>query len=215
MEALGYEKENDWLEFRLTLTEIPPRALKMQEMIKERYHLKVKQFSSKKEMRKYTKVFFELLNRSFEQLPYMVPYNDKMIEFYSNKFFNFLQPRFIRLIENEAGEIVGFTISIPSMSRAFQKSRGRIWPLGIFHIMKALRNNDTSDLVLNGLEPQYVKMGVAAILIIEQTKTLLENGIKFVETTGIFENNHTAIQTWKNYQHIQHKRKRCFVKQLG
>ena len=34
------------------------------------------------------------------------------------------------------------------------------------------------------------------------------------ETTGIFEDNTKAIQNWKNYEHIQHKRKRCWVKEL-
>jgi GNAT superfamily N-acetyltransferase len=214
IESLGYEKENDWVEFRLTIDEIPEKALRLNEMIKKRYKLKVKQFDSKKEMQKYPHIFFNLLNKAFEQLPYVVPYNDKMINFYAKKFFNILLPKYVKMVFNEKEELIGFIICIPSMSKAFQKAKGKMWPFGFIHILKALKKNDTADLVLTGVDPHYQKMGVAAILITEQQKTLLENGIKYVETTGMFESNHVAIQTWKSYPHIQHKRKRCWVKQL-
>jgi GNAT superfamily N-acetyltransferase len=119
------------------------------------------------------------------------------------------------MIFTENDELIGFIVCIPSLSKAFQKANGRMLPFGFLHIMQALKKNDTADLVLTGVDPQYQKMGLAAILITEQQKTLLANGIKYVETTGMFESNHLAIQTWKNYPHIQHKRKRCFVKQLA
>jgi len=215
MEALGYEKENDWIEFRLTIQSIPDKALRLNEMIKERYKLTVRQFSSSKEMKSYAPRVFRLLNQAFEQLPYVVPYNDELTEFYTKKFFSFLLPKYVKVIENEAGQLLGFIICIPSMSRAFQKAGGKLWPFGFRHILRALKKNDTADLVLTGVDPHYQKMGLAAILITEQQKTLLANGIRYVETTGIFESNHVAIQTWKNYPHIQHKRKRCFVKNLA
>ena len=208
------EKENDWVEFRLTIQDIPEKAMKLNELIKQRYHLTVKQFKSSAEMRPYTKQVFNLLNLAFEQLPYVVPYNEKLTEFYTKKFFNFLLPKYVKVIQNESGQLLGFIICIPSMSRAFQKAGGRLWPFGFIHILRALKKNDTADLVLTGVDPHYQKMGLAAILIAEQQKSLLASGIKYVETTGIFEINHVAVQTWKNYPHIQHKRRRCFVKKL-
>lgn len=214
LESLGYEKENDWVEFRLTIGEIPEKALRLNEMIKARYKLKVRQFETSKEMKQNPHQFFNLLNKAFEQLPYVLPYNDEMIDFYADKFFNILLPKYVKMIFNESDEMIGFIICIPSMSVAFQKAKGRMWPFGFIHILKALKKNDTADLVLTGVDPHYQKIGVAAILITEQQKTLLANGIKYVETTGMFESNHVAIQTWKNYPHIQHKRKRCFVKQI-
>jgi GNAT superfamily N-acetyltransferase len=214
LEAVGYEKENDWLEFRLTVKEIPEKAYRLNEMIKKRYNLKVKQFTDRKEVQKYPHAFFKLLDKAFERLPYVLPYNEKMVDFYSKKFFSLLLPKYIRMIFNENEELIGFIITIPSMSRAFQKAGGKMWPFGFYHILRALKKNDTADLVLTGVDPQYQRMGVAAILITEIQQTMLENGIKYAETTGIFESNQLAIQTWKNYDHIQHKRKRCFVKQL-
>jgi hypothetical protein len=214
LEALGYQKEIDWLEFRLTIGEIPEKALALNELIKKRYKLKVIQFKSAKELRKYAGPVFSLLNDAFNDLPYTVPYNPEMIRFYTGKFFNVLLPKYVKVVTTEEGEMIGFIICIPSLSEAFRKAKGSLIPFGFFHIMKALKKNDVADLVLTGVNPHYQKMGVSAILITEQQKTLIANGIKFVETTGMFETNHLAIQHWKNYPHIQHKRRRCFFKEL-
>lgn len=215
LEALGYKKELDWIEFRLTIDKVPEKALALNELIKKRYKLKVRQFKDKKEMRQYAHTFFELLNESFQSLPYTVPYNKEMIDFYAGKFFNVLLPKYVKIVSNENDQIIGFIICIPSLSIALQKAKGRLFPFGFRHILQALKKNTVADLVLTGVHSHYQKMGVAAILITEQQKTLIENGIKYVETTGMFETNHVAIQHWKNYPHIQHKRKRCFVKNLA
>jgi len=214
LEALGYEKEIDWVEFRLTIDEIPEKALRLNEGIKNRYKLKVIQLKSVDELKQYPEKIFGLLNDAFEQLPYMVPYNDKMVTFYTKKFFSVLLPKYVKIVTGENGEMMGFIICIPSLSKAFQKAKGKLFPFGFTYILKALKKNDVADLVLTGVNPHYQKMGIAAILITEMQKTLLENGIKYVETTAIFETNHVAIQHWKNYPHIQHKRKRCFYKEL-
>ena len=49
----------------------------------------------------------------------------------------------------------------------------------------------------------------------EIQKEMLNHGMKYIETTGIFETNEKAISNWKNYEHIQHKRRRCFVKEIN
>ncbi|MFO8130172.1 MAG: N-acetyltransferase [Bacteroidales bacterium] len=214
MEALGYKKQIDWIEFRLTIGQIPEKALKLNELIKKRYKLKVKHLKSTREVRAYSDKVFQLLNESFSELPFMIPYNDKMIRFYTDKFFNVLQPKYLKIITNEDDELMSFIICIPSLSKAMQKAGGKLFPFGFFHVLKALKKNDVADLVLTGVNPRYQKMGLAAILITEQQKTLIENGIKYVETTGMFETNHVAIQHWKNYPHVQHKRKRCYIKDI-
>ncbi len=212
IEQNGYEKENDWVEFRLTIGEIPEKALKLNESIKQRYKLKVITFKNVKELQPHTKKVFQLLNEAFDELPYVSKFSDELITFYSDKYFKFLNPRFVKLIENEQGELVAFIVSVPSLSKALQKANGSLLPFGWWHIMQAFKHNDTADLFLTGIDPKMQGQGVPAVLITELQKTMLENGIKYVETTGIFETNQKAITTWKNYEHIQHKRRRCYRK---
>lgn len=213
-ENLGYEKEIDWVEFRLTIEEIPEKAAKLANLIKERYNLKVLSFTKTKEMQKHANRVFHLLNKAFEELFSVVAFDDVMIDYYSKKYFKFLNPQFVKLIENSEGELAGFIIGVPSLSKAMQKANGKLFPFGFIPVLRALKHPEEMDIFLTGVDPKMQGMGVPALLINELQQTILDHKIRFVETTGIFENNHKAIQHWKNYKHIQHKRRRCFKKAL-
>ena len=185
--------------------------MRLNEVIKQRFGLKVITFKSKSEMVPYSKKIFELLNTAFADLFSMVALSDDMIQFYIKKYFNILNPEFIKVIEKE-GEVVGFIIGLPSLSEAMQKANGKLLPFGWWHLMKALKNPTVVDLLLTGIHPKYQGQGVPALLITELQQTMIAKGVKYAETTGIIETNQKAIQVWQNYEHIQHKRKRCYIK---
>lgn len=212
--ALGYEKDIDWVEFRLTIEEIPEKAHKLAELIRQRYHLKVLTFDRISDLKPYALKVFKLLNSAFAALEFVVEFDEVMEEYYANKYFNFLNPKFVKLVETQEGELAGFIIGVPSLSRAMQKANGSLFPFGFIPVMKALKHPEEMDIFLTGVDPKLQGMGIPAILINELQKTILEHHIEFVETTGIFETNQKAIQHWKNYKHIQHKRRRCFKKAL-
>jgi len=211
IEDQGYSKENDWVEFLITIGEIPEKATRLVDIIKKRNNLEVIHFKEKSEMKLYLNDVFHLLNRAFDELPYVAPFSDKLIESATKKYIDVLQPQYITVIKKE-GEMVAFIVGMPSLSKAMQKANGKLFPFGFTHIMKAFKNPETMDLLLTGVDPHYQKMGLPAILISELQQSMLDNGIKYVETTGMFETNLKGATTWKNYDHIQHKRRRCFVK---
>ncbi len=212
--ALGYVKEIDWVEFRLTIEAVPEKAAKLAEMIKQRQKVRVVHFTKTSQLKPYVPKVFKLLNAAFEELFSVVAFDDVMIDYYAKKYFDFLNPRFVKLVETENGDLAGFIVGVPSLSKAMQKANGRLFPFGFMHILKALKHPDEMDIFLTGVDPKLQGTGVPAILINELQKVILEHKIEFVETTGIFETNHKAIQHWKNYKHIQHKRRRCYTKTL-
>jgi uncharacterized protein YjgD (DUF1641 family) len=209
----GFEKEIDWVEFRLTIDEVPEKAQRLAEIIKTRNKLEIVRLSKKSELKMYMNDVFHLLNKAFAELPFVAPFSDEMISFSASKYLEILQPKFVVLIKKES-QLVGFIVGLPSLSKAMQKANGSIFPFGILPIMKALKNPEVVDLLLTGVDPQYQKLGLPAILINELQKTLIESGVKYVETTGMFETNLKGATHWKNYDHIQHKRRRCFIKEL-
>ncbi len=213
IEDQGFVKENDWVEFRLKIEEIPEKALRLVEIIKKRNNLEVIHLKEKSEMKLYLNDIFHLLNRAFEELPYVASFSDKLIESATKKYLDVLQPKYIIIIRKD-GEMLAFIVGLPSLSKAMQKAGGKMFPLGFVHIMKALKNPEVMDLLLTGIDPHYQKLGLPAILISELQGSMIDNGIKYVETTGMFETNLKGATTWKNYDHIQHKRRRCFVKEL-
>jgi GNAT superfamily N-acetyltransferase len=214
LERLGYVKHIDWVEFRLFIKDIPEKAQRISDMMITRNNLKVRHFTTSKELEPFAKELFSLLNTAFDELFSVVPLNEEMIDYYIKRYMTLINPRFVKLVFDQNDKLVAFIIGLPSLSEALQKAKGKIFPFGWWHLRKALKKPKVVDLMLTGIMPEYQGKGVAAILINELQKVMLEHGVSDVETTGIFETNLKAIQNWKNYDHIQHKRKRCWTKEL-
>jgi len=214
MDNYGFEKENDWVEFRLTLGEkARNKANRGAALIKKRYGFEVKTFEKSEEMRPYVKDLFGILNKAFVNLPYVTPFNDKMVALYAEKYFKVINPKFVRMVTKD-DEVIGFLVAVPSLSEAMQKANGKLFPLGFVHILNAMKKPKVLDFFLTGVKPEYDNSGVAVILFAEIQDEMMSAGIDQMETTGIFEGNHNVISNWKNYEHIQHKRRRCFVKAI-
>ncbi len=215
LERLGYVKENDWVEFRLTLGDIAQKkAVRGAEIVKKRYGFDVIKFATIDELRKKVCAIFDILNSAFHELPYVTPFNDEMIDLYTKKYEKIIDPRFVRFIKKDE-KVIAFILGMPSLSKAMQKANGKLFPFGIIHIIRALRHPEEIDLLLTGVLPEYQSAGAAVVLFAELQEEMLKHGIIFMETTGIFETNQNVISNWKNYDNIQHKRRRCFVKSLG
>jgi len=163
-------------------------------------------------MKAYAPKIFKLLNDAFSDLFSFVAMSEKLSQFYANKYFSILNPKFVKVIEDKDDNTIGFIISLPSLSSAMQKAKGKLLPFGWYHLSQALKRPKVVDLLLTGIHPDWQAQGVSAVLITELQKVMQEHGVEYVETTGMIETNEKAINHWKNYDHIQHKRKRCFRK---
>jgi GNAT superfamily N-acetyltransferase len=170
-------------------------------------------FSSLKELQPYSVKVFQILNDAFQFLPYVSHLNDKMIRQYADKYFKILNPRFIKVVVKD-DQPIGFFVGLPSLSKAMQKTKGRLFPFGIIHILRALKKPEVIDMLLTGVLQDFQNAGIAVILISELQQEMVKAGVNTLETTGIFETNQNVIANWKNYEHIQHKRRRCFVKSI-
>lgn len=215
-QQLGLEKEIDWLEFRITFpTELPEKSFKVADMLKTRYSLRIVNFNTRKELEPYRTKVFELFNKAFSELFGTYPLPEKLSKFYIQKYFPILNPKYVKIVLDKDEEMVGFIIGLPSLSEAMQKAKGKLLPFGWWHLQKALNHPKEMDLLLTGVKPELQKLGVAALLMNEIWLAANSDGVKFVETTGMLENNSVAIQMWKSFDYIQHKRKRCFRKMFG
>ncbi len=215
-ERLGFEKEEDWIEMRITITEDEiKRAERLLPLIHKRYGLKFIEIKDMKEAKqKYVPVLFDILNEAFRDLTYVTPFDDELRDYYVEKYFSILNPKYIKVVEKD-GEVAAFSLAMPSLSRALQKAGGRLWPFGVFYIMKAMKKPDTLELLLTGVRDKYKTLGLGAVVIGEQQKTLWEDGGRYFETTGMLESNKAVLANWKQFTiKEQHRRRRCYVKSL-
>lgn len=216
IEQCGYEKEIDWVEFRLTVGEKAiNKASRGAQLIQKRYGIEVLHFNNTSELKPYSKLIFEILNDAFQDLPFTAPFSNEMMDYYAEKYLSVLNPEFVKMVKLK-DEVIGFVVGMPSMSEAMQKAKGKLFPFGFIHLLKAKKGKttDTMDQLLTGVLKEHQATGAGVILMAELQNAMLKHNMKYIETTGIFETNTNAISNWKNYDHIQHKRRRAFVKKL-
>ena len=212
LEKLGYVKEIDWLEFRLTLgVGAVEKANRGAGLIQKRYGIEVLHFKTISELLPYSDTIFKILNDAFNDLPFVTEFTPKMMAFYKEKYIKLLNPEFVKIVKMK-GELIGFIIGLPSLSEAMQKANGKLFPFGFIHILKARKGKEVMDQMLTGVKKEVMSTGAGVVLMAEIQKEMISKEMKYIETTGIFETNQNAISNWKNYDHIQHKRKRCYRK---
>lgn len=214
MVRLGYGKKIDWVEFRLFLEGMPEKAKRGAVIVKKRSELTVKSFTKNSELQKYSVQLFEILNEAFKDLHSVVQLDKEMIDYYVKRYLMLLNPEFVKLVFDKEENLIAFIVGLPSLSEGLQKAKGSLFPFGWYHLNKALKKPKVIDLMLTGILPKYQAKGVTAVLFYELHEVMEKYGVTEMETTGIFEDNQKVIQNWKNYEHIQHKRKRCWEKSL-
>lgn len=217
MEAHGYRKDADWMEFVMTVPDaIPEKYNRIAEIVKKKFGLKVKKFTSRKAIKEqYGRALFELINEAYDELYEYSPLSDRQIDYYIDQYLSLLDLNLVTLIVDSEEKLVGVGISMPSMSRALQKAKGKLFPLGWMHLLKGLRGkNDRVDLLLVAVKPEYQSKGVNALLFQDLIPHYLNRGFKYAESNPEMETNSKVQSQWEYFTYRQHRRRRSFVKEL-
>lgn len=216
IEKIGYQKDTDWVQHRITLpTAMNEKLEKIAETVKKRYGLQVVPLKKSKDVLPYAEAVFELTNEAYSELYGVVPLTKRQMEYYTKQYFSLIRADFLSLVVDKDNKIAGFGITMPSLSKALQKSGGKLFPFGFVHLLKALKKNDTADLLLVAVRKDMQGKGVNAILIHETLKSYLKNGIRYVESNHQLEHNTKVQSMWDFFDNIQHKRRRCYIKYLN
>ena len=220
IEALGYEKEADWIEMFIKVpreTGLPDRFKRIAEIVMQKYNLQIKKYtSSKKLAADYGQEIFQLINEAFKPLFGYSELSQKQIDQYVKTYLPILDLKLISLITEADGRLIGVGISMPSMSRALQKAKGKLFPFGWWHLLKALKWKKPKilDLMLVAIKPEYQGKGVNSLLFYDLLPIYIQEGYEYVETNVELESNSKVQQQWIYFERRQHKRRRCFKKAL-
>ena len=216
LNALGFQKEANWVEFKFELASIQNAKFKpLAEIIEKRNKIKVVNFNSTKELLPYADEMFQVLNHAYADLQSYVPLEQFQIDHYKEKYIKFLNPKFICMVQNQENKIIGFAITIPSMSAAFQKANGKLFPFGFWHLLRSGKKNTHVEFYLIGIEPEYQNKGIP-VLIFDYFYDVYKNfGIKTVETNPQLEENKKIQQLWRNFSPIPHKERSTFSKTIA
>lgn len=213
MERMGYKPDVDWVEYRMTVPDsVPDKYLRIASLVERKYGFKTLHYTSRSRLKAdYGRAIFDLINVAYDGLYGYSPLSDRQIDYYIDKYLGILRLDCISVVVDKDGKLVAFGISIPSFSRALQRSGGRLWPLGWYHLLKAIHGkNDVVDLMLVAVSPEYQNMGVNAMVFADLLPTYIKNGYKFAESNLELADNASVQLQWQYFERRQHRRRRAF-----
>ena len=218
MEALGYEKEVDWIQVRINIPkEIPERYTRTARISQKTSNLKVIKMNDKDITRHgYGHKIFHLLNQAYSPIFGFTEFTDKQINDFIKQYLGLIDKRLITVVESEKNEVIGVAISMCSISHALRKSKGKLYPFGWYHLLKALRWKPANhaDLLLIAVRPDYQMLGVNAIFFDDLIPIYNQLGIEWAETGPQLENNIQELKQWGPLNPTFTKRRRCYKKKI-
>ena len=213
--AEGYKKETDYVEFRVTVPENIDRYEKLSKLIGERLGLHEATFKNKKDLvRKYADGIFGVLNHAYSSLHGFSELSQAQCEDLKKEFLPQLILDYVSVIVDKDDKVVAFGITLPSLSKALIKAKGHLFPFGWYHILHALKHNDTIDALLVAISDEYKDKGVNAMLIAKMGIGYHKHGIKYLESTRELESNMAVQNMWGHFERKLHKRARVYIKEI-
>lgn len=214
VEALGFAKEVDYVQYKVPVGEVPERIIKLADMMTKKYHVHLRHFDNKKALKKSGLEFFEALNLSYANIYNFIPLTKEEICWAVDENFQVANIQLSSMLEDETGRLVGFAFCLPSLSAAYRKANGSLFPFGWYHILKALRDNKYVDMFLTGVVPEYHNSGIHAIYHQQLHEAFLAKGYTFAFTSQQLEHNPASF-IWPRYGAELIARRRCYKKVIN
>ena len=217
IEKLGFERETDWVEFKIVVPDvIPEKMVRICEIVKKKYNVRnIKYTSAKALVKDYGQAIFQLINEAYSQLYGYSPLTPRQIDHYISMYLPVLRLENVSLIVDADNALIGVGIAMPSMSKALQRSRGKLFPFGWYHLLKGLKGkNDVVDLLLVAIKPEYQSKGVNSLLFNDLIPCFRKNGYKYAESNPELDDNQRVQLQWQYFETTQHKRRRAYKKAL-
>lgn len=215
LERAGFTKSVDWLEFQVQVpTEMPERLDRLAEVVLKRNNLKIFTYKNKKELKPRVKEVFELINEAYGKLYGVVELKENEIEHYADQYVPLIQRKLLNIILDEHDKVCAFGLLMPSLGPAVKKADGKLFPIGWVHLLKGLHSYESLDMYLVAVRPELQNHGINAIILREILKNAIELGAKVAETGPQLETNEKIHAMFKSFDRRQHRRRRCWIKQI-
>ena len=216
MEALGFEKEVDWVQIRINIPkEVPARYARTAQYAREQIGLRVVKMTKQDvKMRDYGRKVFKLLNEAYQPIFGFSELSMEQADIFLKKYLSLIDWKLIPIVINEQDEIVGVAVTMGSLSKAMQKANGKLWPFGWWPLLKALKwhPEDNAEMLLVAVRPDYQGLGVNALFFDDLIPIYNKYGFRWAETGPQLEDNVRELSQWKPLKPEFVKRRRCYKK---
>ena len=216
LESLGFVQEKEFVESKFPFVNADPKFFgRVADLIRDRYELEALNFKNKGDLLPWVDEMFDLFNNSYKDLSSFVAISERQKAYMKEKFMSFVNPEYIKFVINKERRLVGFAVVLPSFSHALQRAKGKLWPFGWIHLLRAKYFNRDAVFYLIGIDPEYQSKGVPAVIFKEYHKIFSEKGVQMCYRTPELADNTAIRQIWKNFDPIIYKRRKTFKRALN
>lgn len=216
MESLGFVKDVDWLEKRINWpSEVPDKVKRGAKIARQRYGYQLVKCHTKKEIFKYIYQAFETYNEAFMALYGFFPITNKVMDYYIKQVISLVQLEYLWFVIDKTEKVVGFGVIMPSLALANKKSNGKLLPFGMFRLLHDLKHHDTIDFYFIAVDPKHQNHGMMALFLEDGIKVGMKHGVRYAETGPELEDNKAIQNPWKDFDFIEHKKRRCWTKKIS
>jgi hypothetical protein len=214
LEELGFEKQVEWIQIKLKAdVGVPDKIKRINQMLLDKYKLRILDLKEMKSNPKYLQNFFKSYNESFREIDNFIPLSQSEIDRIAKDYIPKLRKELTCIIVDQQDNIAAFGICFPNLSKSFQKAKGRLFPFGLFHILREFRRYDTIDLMILGAAPEWQNKGISSIYHTFIATNLERGSIKYAITNPQAEDN-SAYKVWDRYGYEPYMRRKCFIKDI-
>lgn len=212
---LGYVKDVDFVEYRIMVPEvIPERYARMAQLVSVKNDLHEAPISNRSELTPYLDSVFKCLNSAYSKLHGFSELTPGQCEDLKKQFVTNINVDYLSIVLDADEKVIGFGVALPSLAVAMQKAKGSLFPFGWLHMLRALKKNDTIDLLLIAIDEKYKNKGVNAMIFHKFAQGITKNGVKYIESTRELEDNTSVQNLWHYLEHTLTKRARTYLKKL-
>lgn len=219
MEALGFEKEVDWVQVRINIPkDVPARYARTAQYAREQIGLRVIKMTNEDIYRRgYGQKVFDLLNEAYKPIFGFSELSPRQIDVFLNRYLRLIDKQLVPVVVNAEQEVVGVAVTMGSLSQAMRKAKGHLWPLGWWPLLRALKwhPEDNAEMLLVAVRPDYQGLGVNALFFDDLIPIYNRYGFRWAETGPQLEDNVRELTQWKPLQPEYVKRRRCYTRPLS
>ncbi len=215
LEQLGFIKDVDWTEKKIQWpTEVSDKIKRGAEIARKRYGYQMIKFKKKKEIFKYIYEAFDMYNVAFNDLYGFFPITNKVMDYYIKQMITLINLDYLWFVLDKENKVVGFTVIMPSLALPNKKSNGHLFPFGWYRLLKGIKKYDVIDLYFIAIDPKHQGRGIIALMFEDAIGTGVAHGVRYAETGPELELNASMQNQWKDFEYVEHKRRRCYTKPI-
>ena len=211
----GYVTDEKLAVYKIDLSKpIPELYNRIHQRLSRKKDYSLLEFQSKKDLKRVIIPVMTLMNECFTEIYGYSQLDRHEMIVLAKKYITVLDPELV-IVAIVGGEMAGFIIAMPNLSKGIRAARGFLLPFGFIKILKASKKANQLDLLIGGIKKKYQGIGIDVLMGYQMLKIAMSRGYKILDSHLELERNTKMTAEMKKLGGEIYKRYTIFRKDLN